>query len=238
MKNILLLFFLIPNLVFSKSIIHEMKGEVFFNGIQATKSSTLNNGDKIETKDGLITFLFGEEIYKLRPNTIFILPANKKNSPSTLIKGAILGAFKKGGKRKMIIQSTATLTIRGTGVYAKNVEGEQKRYCLCYGASDLETHDHSHSVDTESKYHKEFIITDSGEIREWNASEFELNHYSFENIELEKELGNDSPFVSTYRNTVGFLESRACRVIRSDFIQSSDNLSSLFKTSEKYCGYN
>lgn len=238
MKKILLLLFLIPNLVFSKSVIHKMKGEVYFNGIQATKSSTLNNGDKIETKDGLITFLFGDEIYKLRPNTIFILPNNKINNPSTLIKGAILAAFKKGGKRKMIIQSTATLTIRGTGIYAKNIEGEQKRYCLCYGESDLETHDHSHSVDTESKYHKEFIITDSGEIRKFNISEFEPNHYSFENIELEKELGNDTPFESNYRNILGLLESKACEAQRSDFIRSSENLSSLLKTSEKYCGYN
>jgi len=217
MKKLLLFLFLIPNLAFSEGVIHKIKGEVYVNGSKATKDYELKNGDKIETRDGLVTLLFEDEIYKLRSNTVFILPDNEVKSPSTLIKGAVIAAFKKKGERKMKIHNTATLSIRGTGVYVKNIAGEKKRYCLCYGKSALETDNHLHSANTESKYHEEFIISSTGKIRKFKLNEFEMNHYSLENIELEKVLGNETPFKSYYRNIVAFFQ-------RSPFIVSFFNI--------------
>lgn len=131
--------------------------------------------------------------------------SGNKEKTSSLVAGSVLAAFTPGKPRKMKIGGLATLSIRGTGIYARG-DNEGVHYCLCYGHSTLASHDHSVDLDTESKFHKDLIVVKDGNIRSTKFTERKLDHTSRENIELEKLLNRPSPFGGGYRDFVAFLE--------------------------------
>ena len=106
----------------------------------------------------------------------------------------------------MKIGGRATLAIRGTGIYAQVDAKGLVHYCLCYGQSNLSSHNHSVDLDTQSKFHKDLIMLEDGTIRTPKFTERKLDHTSRENIELEKLLGRPSPFGGGYRDFMAFFE--------------------------------
>ena len=189
------------------NLIQKIEGKVLLNKKPATQGTLVKSADEITTlANSKATVLYEDEVYQIRENTTFLLPSgfNKDNS-SNLVTGSVLAAFTPGKPRKMKIGGLATLSIRGTGIYARS-DNEGVHYCLCYGHSTLASHDHSVDLDTVSKFHKDLIVLKDGNIRTPKFTERKLDHTSLENIELEKLLNRPSPFGGGYRDFMALFE--------------------------------
>ena len=214
MNNISLKFFLLPIIFSSKlviasevNLIQSLEGKVFLNKVSVNKGALVKSGDEITTQaNSKTTILYESEVYQVRENTTFVLPSGtNKDNASNLVTGSVLAAFTPGKPRKMKIGGLATLSIRGTGIYARS-DGEGVHYCLCYGHSNLASHNHSVDLDTASKFHKDLIVLKDGNIRTPKFTERKLDHTSRDNIELEKLLNRPSPFGGGYRDFMAFFE--------------------------------
>jgi hypothetical protein len=208
-KLFLLLILLNISIVFAveTNIIQKLEGKVLINKVSAIKGAAVKSADEITTlSNSKAVVLYENEVYQIRENTTFILPSSSsKDNTSNLVTGSVLAAFTPGKPRKMKIGGLATLSIRGTGIYARS-DNEGVHYCLCYGQSTLASHDHSVDLDTISKFHKDLIVLKDGDIRKPKMTERKLDHTSRENIELEKLLNRPSPFGGGYRDFMAFLE--------------------------------
>ena len=208
-KLFLLLILLNISIVFAveTNIIQKLEGKVLINKVSAIKGAAVKSADEITTlSNSKAVVLYENEVYQIRENTTFILPSSSsKDNTSNLVTGSVLAAFTPGKPRKMKIGGLATLSIRGTGIYART-DNQGVHYCLCYGQSTLASHDHSVDLDTISKFHKDLIVLKDGDIRKPKMTERKLDHTSRENIELEKLLNRPSPFGGGYRDFMAFLE--------------------------------
>ena len=189
------------------NFVKSFEGRVFINKVPITKQLQVRPSDEITTlANSKAIILYENEVYQIRENTTFILPSGiSKDNTSNLVTGSVLAAFTPGKPRKMKIGGLATLSIRGTGIYARS-DNEGVHYCLCYGHSTLASHDHSVDLDTVSKFHKDLIVLKDGNIRTPKFTERKLDHTSRENIELEKLLNRPSPFGGGYRDFMALFE--------------------------------
>jgi len=185
---------LLSQVTYGKNIVHELKGSVLINDQPAEMNQTLAANDKIQTlHDGFIKVIFEDSAYSIKKNSVFVLPENTDESLGHLVKGSLIGAFKKGGERKLKI-SHGILSVRGTGVAVESGH-DHSAVCLCYGKIDLDTDQEQISLSTENtKYHLVVHIDPAGDVYLPDLNSCKFDHWSVNNIELEKLLNNSSPF--------------------------------------------
>ncbi len=121
-------------------IVHELSGEVLLNGFAMDVNSALAPGQTISTgADGRIWLTFGGDAFFLRPDSRLRLEASRPAEPLIdflrLVTGA-LGATFARGRRRSLITPTATIGIRGTGVYVESSRDETYA-CTCFGAVEI-----------------------------------------------------------------------------------------------------
>lgn len=192
----------------SQYVVQSTKGKVQVNKKDVLTGATLYPGDSVSTgENSSAVLLFGGDSYALKQSTTFVLPnENLQDKSSSLVSGAVLASFLPGKPRRIQINQKSNLVVRGTGVYI-GIEPEMTEFCLCYGEVDLYS-DKSHvNINTESKFHKDFVILNDGEIRPAFWYERRMTHTSRQNIELEKLAGRPSPFDGGYRDFVSNFES-------------------------------
>lgn len=202
-KPIFLFFFLFFTSfnVFANDQIVEIKGDVLINKKPAEKNSVLSGGDEIETlHDGFIKFVFSKSAYSIKKNSVFILPEDSEKSLGNLLKGSLLSAYKKGGDRKLKI-THGVLAVRGTGIHVESGH-EQSAVCLCYGDAELTTNYENVKLSSEKKYHQIVHIQSDGNVMLTDLNSCKFDHWSTQNVALEKLIGNPSPFKKGLR---GFL---------------------------------
>jgi len=202
-----ILFLQFTSAIWAESILKEASGKVQINKNIAKPGVLVKANDEIATgPNSKAVVLYEDEVYQIRENTTFVLPSGvNKGNTSNLVTGSVLAAFTPGKPRKMKIGGLATLSIRGTGIYARS-DNEGVHYCLCYGHSNLASHNHSVDLDTASKFHKDLIVLKDGNIRTPKFTERKLDHTSRENIDLEKLLNRPSPFGGGYRDFMARFE--------------------------------
>jgi len=119
--------------------VHRVRGDVRINGRPAVKNMELAAGDVIVTGPGAeLIFVSQQDAYLVRENTRVELAGTAGALVLTglrVVTGALLSVFERG-RPKRIVTSTATIGVRGTGVY---VESEEARsyVCTCYGEVEL-----------------------------------------------------------------------------------------------------
>ena len=184
----------VSQFTFAKNIVHELKGSVLINNQPAEINQALSANDKIQTlNDGFIKIIFEDSAYSIKKNSVFVLPEKTDQSLGNLVKGSLIGAFKKGGERKLKI-SHGILSVRGTGVAVESGH-DHSAVCLCYGEIDLNTDQEQISLSTENtKYHLVVHIDPAGDVYLPDLNSCKFDHWSVNNIELEKLLNNSSPF--------------------------------------------
>jgi hypothetical protein len=189
-------------------VVQSVKGKVNVNKKEVMVGASLSPGDAVSTgENSSAVLLFGGDAYALKQSTTFILPnENLQDKSSSLVSGAVLASFIPGKPRRMQINQKSNLVVRGTGVYI-GIEPEVTEFCLCYGEVDLSSDKSNVRINTESKFHKDFVILSDGEIRPAFWHERRLTHTSRQNIELEKLAGRPSPFDGGYRDFVSNFES-------------------------------
>jgi hypothetical protein len=120
--------------------IHSLEGEALVNGRSADLQTRIRAGDRIETRaDSEIIFVVGGDSFILRSNSdMEITGDNFLIQGLSLLSGSLLSVFGRRRASKPLTMSgpTATLGIRGTGVYME-AEPDLTYLCTCYGKVTL-----------------------------------------------------------------------------------------------------
>jgi hypothetical protein len=116
--------------------IHSLDGEALVNGRLADLQTRIRAGDRIETRaDSEIIFVVGGDSFILRSNShMEIAGGNFLIQGLRLLSGSLLSVFARRKADESLTMSgpTATLGIRGTGVYME-AEPDLTYLCTCYG---------------------------------------------------------------------------------------------------------
>lgn len=139
--------------------IHDWRGEVKVDGAKVDDNSFISANSLVETGSGsFVIFAIGKDAHMLRENSRVQFTGGKKTvairsredtleDGLTLATGKMLSVFGKrsAGESHTLKTTTATIGIRGTGVYAES-EADNSYVCTCYGVVDIAS-----STDATSK---------------------------------------------------------------------------------------
>ena len=179
--------------------IYRLSGEVKVDGRVADINTRIAANSRVTTGPASqIIFVVGSDAFVLRSNSDLQLGgSNALISGMRILSGKLLSVF---GKRSasqpthQIQTLTATIGVRGTGVYVES-DPEQTYLCTCYGRTLVRANeDPSITRDIEAQHHDEpvYILPGSGAdvIR---PAPF-INHTDTELALLEELVGRTVPF--------------------------------------------
>lgn len=181
--------------------IYRISGSATVNGKEANLQTHIGPNDTVQTgKDSEIVFVVGGNSMILRGDSHVVLQAKQPDSESLLIAGLrllagkLLSVSRSNGMK--IQTSTATIGIRGTGVYLE-ADPEQTYFCTCYGLADVMASDDPESKDTvQSKHHDKplYILAGAQPGKSIRRAGF-VNHTDQELMLVETLVGRTPPFV-------------------------------------------
>ncbi len=179
--------------------IYRMQGEVRVNGDAARLGLLIRPGDVIETGPrGEVVFIVGRDAYLLR-SASRVETAGKELLIDVLrvVTGRVLSVFGSGERR--VQTRTATIGIRGTGIY---IEAEENRtyVCTCYGTSELRSSVRDDVSETVTATHHDqprYIYAGDRPAIEMIRTAPVINHSDAELILLESLVGRTPPFAET-----------------------------------------
>ena len=177
----------------------EVKGEVLVNGRPAKQGAALKPGDSVATAAGSsAVFVIGADAFLIRERSELLTAGGKALAGSLrLVTGKLLSVFGRGSRR--IATTTATIGIRGTGIYIE-AEAERSYVCTCYGVVDLQASNMPEARETVRTTHHDAprYIYAHGEmpIKMIGIAPV-INHTDVELVMLEALVGRKPPFVGT-----------------------------------------
>ena len=180
--------------------IYKLKGSVHVDGIPATIDTKINANSWIRTgKSSRIIFVVGSDAFILRENSE--LRMNGKDlliGGMRILTGKLLSVFGKRTQQHQIQTTTATIGIRGTGIY---VESEQERsyVCTCYGQTIIRSNNDPNSyVEVTSSHHDEpfYIMQNAAKNHKIIRPAPIINHTDSELELIEQLVGRRTPFAN------------------------------------------
>lgn len=182
--------------------IYDMDGEVYVDGQLADKSSFITAQSLVETgSNSFVIFVVGKDAHILRENSQLQLEGETTilETGLRLVTGKLLSVF---GKRQAdqshtIKTSTATIGIRGTGVYTES-DPDVSYVCTCYGHVNLmATQDQQSKESIISEHHDapRYILADGQAGKLITSAPFK-NHTDEELMLIEAITGRAPPFSS------------------------------------------
>ena len=121
----------------AKQGVRVVQGDMRINGKPAEAGTLVRPGDAIALGNGAVaTFVVGQDAFLMRGGShAELIGSGVLVSALQLVTGRLLAVFGSGGERRLVT-TTATIGIRGTGVY---IEAEPRRtyFCLCYGTAEV-----------------------------------------------------------------------------------------------------
>jgi hypothetical protein len=185
--------------------VYRVNGKVWVNGKKADINTHIGPNDAVKTGiNSEIVFVVGEHAMLLRGSSHLVIHAKDTDdvNPSMigslrLLAGKLLSVSRNNGLR--IETPTATIGIRGTGVYLE--AGPEKTYfCTCYGEVDVvANNDVTSKESVVSKHHdKPLNIFRNGQPGQCihDANRLTQNHTDEELILAEALIGRVPPFIS------------------------------------------
>jgi len=179
---------------------YRVSGRVLVNNQQASLQTPVRVGDTVETAGNAeAVFIVAADAFMLRGGSRMVIETPPVRSGLTsslrLVTGKLLSVFGRGRPTR-IATTTATIGIRGTGVYTES-DPEQTYFCTCYGVTDIEA-----TADPESKtrvtatQHDRplYIVKDGGRGKNIREAPF-VNHTDQELMLIETLVGRVPPFV-------------------------------------------
>jgi hypothetical protein len=180
--------------------IYRLSGQVSVNGTPATLKTRIGPNDTIETgRRSEVVFVSGLSAFILRESSRMSLGQQSATdvlvNALRLVTGKVLAVFGSNNPQRLTT-ITATIGIRGTGVYAET-DPEQTYFCTCYGITDINANSNPNSRKTvTSTHHNEpvYILTKpkNGEII--RKAPF-INHTDQELMLIEALVDRTPPFV-------------------------------------------
>ena len=123
----------------SEKGVYRVKGEARVNGAPARVGMDVKAGDLITTgKASELVFVIGRDAMMVRAGARIEVEGRRGallESGLRIVTGAVLSVFEPG-KPKRITTATATIGIRGTGIYVEALPDETY-VCTCYGVADI-----------------------------------------------------------------------------------------------------
>ncbi|MES2917564.1 MAG: hypothetical protein V4729_02985 [Pseudomonadota bacterium] len=120
--------------------IYDMRGKVLVDGKPASGSTRVRANSIVQTSsNSYVIFAVGQDAHILRENTRLQLDGVDDIADAMrLITGKVLSVFGKrsGGSKLAIRTTTATIGIRGTGVYSES-HPDSSYICTCYGHTEI-----------------------------------------------------------------------------------------------------
>jgi hypothetical protein len=186
--------------------IYDMKGKVTINGVSATKDTIISANDTIETgRRSYIIFVVGKDAFILRSNSTLKLSSEDETediksqlqnnivNSLRLVTGKLLSVF--GKTRHKISTPTATIGIRGTGVYVES-DPEESYVCTCYGTTIISAINDQSSIETitSQQHDAPRYITASGSAGQLIRPAPFKNHDDSELLLIEELVGRQVPF--------------------------------------------
>jgi len=177
----------------------EVQGEVLVNGRPARAGDALKPGDSVVTAPGAsAVFVVGRDAFLIREKSELLTAGSKALADAMrLVTGKLLSVFGRGSRS--ITTPTATIGIRGTGIYIE-VETERTYVCTCYGLVDLQASNMPQARETVRTTHHDAprYIYAHGEmpIKMIEAASV-INHTDGELVMLEALVDRKPPFVGT-----------------------------------------
>jgi hypothetical protein len=179
--------------------IFELQGTATVDGKKATMSTFIKADSLVVTaSNSFIIFKVGQDSHILRENSTLQLEGNNVlESGLHLISGKILSVFaeREGSQNKHTLRtSTATIGIRGTGVYAES-DPEMSYLCTCYGKTKIQANAAPDQVELIAAQHHDaprFILKDPEKGKLIIPAPV-FNHTDEELILLEAIVGRESP---------------------------------------------
>jgi hypothetical protein len=177
-----------------------VKGEARINGKPALQGMEVKPGDVITTGPGAeLVFVVGRDAYLARANTRIELSGDAARlivQGLRVVTGALLSVFQPG-QPKRIQTVTATIGIRGTGIYIE-VETKRTYACLCYGEAELVPVDDPNEAEVvRTTYHDQPRYIYAKGMPSMMEKAPVVNHTDAELIMLEGLVGRAVPFTWT-----------------------------------------
>ncbi|MGA0031862.1 MAG: hypothetical protein ACO3IW_07850 [Burkholderiales bacterium] len=179
-----------------------IKGDVRINGKPAEPGQRVATGDLIVTGRGAeLVFVVERDAFLLRADSRLEFGSKAAGAAASALRiltGALLSVFE-SGKRRQIHTATATIGIRGTGIYVET-EARRTYACTCYGEAVLTPVDDPGAAETvRTKRHDQpRYIYGKGMPNMMKAAPV-INHTDVELQMLETLVGRKVPFqVGTY----------------------------------------
>lgn len=174
------------------AMIHTLEGDVRVNDRPATVGTAIRSGDTLTSGRGsYATWTLEGDAFLIRQNSrIVISGAQAAATLFRMITGRMLSVFAPGGQRTLTA-STATIGIRGTGVYLEAYR-DRAYLCLCYGTADVETRAGAKESLT-SRYHETPRVIYADNRPSPMVSGPVVNHSDAELIMLEALMGRRPP---------------------------------------------
>ncbi|AWB65174.1 hypothetical protein C2869_01365 [Saccharobesus litoralis] len=193
----------VPKQLSADESIFTLSGKVKVNGQAANSKTIITANDTVETEsNSQLIFVVGKDAHILRENSkvIFSGEQDKIESGLQLTKGKLLSVFGKrqqSEKEHKIKTTTATIGIRGTGVYAESFN-DHSYVCTCYGQTAIQANNDKTSLEIVSAVHHDsprYVLAD-GRSGNFIESAPMKNHTDEELMLIEALVGRNTPFSS------------------------------------------
>jgi len=171
--------------------VYELTGPVSVNGRPASAQTRIGAGDVVETGAGArVIFVVGSDAYLLRERSRLDVPRATADV-MRLVTGALLSVFGRGEPKRLSVP-TATIGIRGTGLYLE-ADPEQGYVCNCYGDMAIEAAGDPNATERIVTRHHDaprYVLRAGNRIR---PAPF-INHSDVELMLIETLVGRVTPF--------------------------------------------
>ncbi len=173
-----------------------LAGEVLVNGKPARAGAVVARGDSVATAAASsAVFVLGRDAFLVRENSELRIAGRSALAGSLrMVTGKLLCVFGRGPRN--IVTATATIGIRGTGIYLE-ADAERTYVCTCYGRVDLQANNMPEARETVQTTHHDAprYIHAHGEMPiKMIETAPVVNHTDAELVMLEALVGRKPPF--------------------------------------------
>ncbi len=179
--------------------IYKLDGTVLVNNKIADINTPISANSVIKTESSSqIIFAVGSDAFILRSNSELKLGGTGELIDAMrMFTGRLLSVFGKRVKPHNIQTQTATIGIRGTGIYIES-DLDKSYVCTCYGETSItSSKDPNSSVNVKTKHHDDpfYIYSDFNKRGKIIVPAPIINHTDAELELIEQLVGRRTPFV-------------------------------------------
>lgn len=173
--------------------VYRVRGDARINGAPAREGMDVKPGDAVTTAAGAqIVFVIDRDAFLLRANSRLEVSSGAADV-FRIVTGALLSVYQPG-KPKTLHAQTATIGIRGTGIYVESA-ADKTYACTCYGEAELvPLHDPAARETVRTRHHDQPRYVMASGAPQMIMPAPVVNHTDAELVMLESLVGRNVPF--------------------------------------------